>query len=393
MKVLTFTTLFPNKMNPNFGCFIKERMKAWNSLPGNELVVVAPVPWFPPVKITKKWFNYSQIPKEEIVEGIKVYHPRYIVTPKIGMRYYGYSMAKSTVPFLEKLRKTYAFELIDAHYVYPDGVAARIAAKDLGVPFVISARGTDINYFPKINKNIKGQIKEVLTRASRVISVSQGLKDIMTNDLGVNPEKIRVIGNGVDPEKFYEIDKNKARKKCGLPANKKILLSVGALNERKNYIEFLKAINRLGRTDLIAVIIGEGDERRKIEEFIEEGKMVEQVILKGGIPHEGLKWWYSAADVFCHTSLQEGWPNVLMEALACAVPVVVTPAEGAAEIITGEDLGIIAEGFTAGDIEAALRRSLERKRNKEAIVERMKDAAWQNVAHEVNKVFEEVMGR
>src|SRR5215510_5748560 len=123
VKVLVCTSLYPNSIWPHHGVFVKERMTQFARLEGCNVKVVAPVPYFPPVKITPRW-HFSQIPRCESIEGITVYHPRYFMTPKVGMSFYGLTMFLSVLRTVAKIQQDFSFDLIDAHYVYPDGFAA-----------------------------------------------------------------------------------------------------------------------------------------------------------------------------------------------------------------------------------------------------------------------------
>jgi len=365
----------------------------WKEVTQNELVVVAPVPWFPKTKLLqcfKKWHEFSQAPREEVIEGIQVYHPRYFTIPKMGMFLYGYLMGLSMLRFVMMLYRQYKFDLIDAHFVYPDGVAARMISKKLGIPYVISARGTDINHYPKL-WTIHPQIKNVLNKAAQVIAVSLGLKNIMTSNLGILPNKITVIGNGVDSKKFYPIDKMEARQYCGLPSDKTILLSVGALIPRKNYLAYLMAIKRLNDPNIFTVIIGEGEDRLSLENYIEQNGLAGRVLMPGSVPHAELVWWYSAADLFCHPSMNEGWPNVLMESLACGLPIVATPSIGSDEIIVDETVGLLTDGFKSEDIAAPLRKALCRNWDRVALRKKAEERGWNLVAAEVQSVFDEAL--
>ena len=114
------------------------------------------------------------------------------------------------------------------------------------------------------------------------------------------------------------------------------------------------------------------------------------VDLKGIIPHDELVWWYSASDVFCHPSTSEGWVNVVMEALACGLPIVATPAGASKEIISA-DVGLITSGFNAEDITPKLKGALSGQWNKEKIIERIRKYSWEDVAEKVDGVFRGVM--
>jgi hypothetical protein len=118
MKILVFTTLYPNNVWPNHGVFIKERMTRVARLEGCELKVVASVPYFPPLRLGTRW-KFSQVVRKEMREGIETVHPRYFITPKVGMVFYGCTMFLSLLPYVRSLQKNFAFELIDSHFLYP----------------------------------------------------------------------------------------------------------------------------------------------------------------------------------------------------------------------------------------------------------------------------------
>jgi len=391
MNILTFTTLFPNAKNPDFGIFIKNRMKAVSLIPGVQLKVVAPVPWFPPINISKKWYGYSQIPKYEVIDGIEVYHPRYLVTPKIGMTLYGFWMFIGSFWCVKRLQKTFKFDLIDAHYVYPDGLAAILLGKVLKKPVSISARGTDVNLYPKIPV-VKNLLRWVLKSSDQLVSVSASLGQLMVNE-GADEKNIAVISNGVDCGRFQLLPRGEARKTLNLPHDENILLSVGGLIERKGMHLLVEAIFILaekGFTDFKTYIIGKGEMADELKRRIAENDLADRVFLLGQIPNEQLVDWYNAADLFFLGSSREGWPNVVCEALACGTPVVATDVNGIPEILDDEQLGIMvkrtAEVFADGIYEA-----FSRSWNYDFIVSKGQSRTWDNVANDVYAVFSKVL--
>src|SRR5262249_7485075 len=177
MKVLVFITLYPNNMQPHHGVFVKERMTRVAQLDGCRVKVVAPVPYFPPVKLNWRW-RFSQVARTETIEGVDVYHPRYAMTPKLAMASYGFMMFLSVFNAIRGLRRQFDFDLIDSHYVYPDGFAAMLLGRVLRKPVVVSARGSDINLFGQF-RSIRPLIQWTLHRANAVVAVCQALKDAM----------------------------------------------------------------------------------------------------------------------------------------------------------------------------------------------------------------------
>lgn len=345
MRILVLTTLYPNNIWPNHGIFIKKRIGEIAKRDDCEVKVIAPIPYYPAINYGWRQ-HYNRIIFHEAVEnGIDVYHPKFFMIPKIGMVFYGLLMYLSVLPTIKVIRSNFQFDLIDAHFVYPDGLAALLLANHFRKPVVISARGSDINQ----NKDlflIRNIIRFTLKRARRVISVSHALKKEMIT-LGIPGNKISIIPNGIDSSEFFPIAKKKARKKLDLPVDKKIILSVGNLVSNKGFDLLIKAVNILLKKykydDIFLIIVGEGKFRKKLEQLISTFKLDDYVFLAGSKSHHELIFWYNAADLFCLASSREGWPNVLMEALACGVPAVATPVGGIAEIIKTNHTGILSE--------------------------------------------------
>lgn len=393
MKVLVFTSLYPNKMEPNLGVFIKERMVHFAKLDGCQMKVVAPVPYFPPVKINWRW-KFSQIPEMEVRDGVEVYHPRYLMTPKVGMCLYGVLMFASVLRAVGKIRREFEFDLIDAHFVYPDGFAALLLGRFFKTPVVVSARGSDINLYTGF-PIIRRALRYVLKNADGVIAVCGALKEAIMR-LNIDADKVTVVPNGVDAEKFRPVPRSAARVELGLPVDKRILLSVGGLVPRKGFDLLIKALrlvmDRAGADDLYLVIVGEGPERKKLEMLAGAVGLSKFVRFAGSVAHKDLHLWYSAADVFCLASSREGWPNVVLEAMACGTPVVATNVWGIPEIIRSDRVGLLTERTEAA-IADAISRSLEKDWRAEEISRYARQHAWSNAACAVRQVFESVLSR
>ena len=268
MNILVFTSFFPNNVFPNHCVFTKERMAPFQRMNGCRMKVVAPVPYFPPVKITHRW-KFSQVVMREKIEGFDVYHPRYYLTPKVGMTTYGLMMFLSALPTVKRIRKEFDFDLIDTHCVYPDGFAGVLMGRYFGKPVVVTSHGTDLNLYPKI-RMIRPLLRYTLQKADRVIAVSQALKNVAVG-LGIGEEKISVIPNGIDTGKFFPMPEGQARRILNLP-DKKVILSVGALIPTKGFDLLIRAVKILiekhGRKDLFLVIVGEGPARGDLEKLI-----------------------------------------------------------------------------------------------------------------------------
>jgi glycosyltransferase involved in cell wall biosynthesis len=308
------------------------------------------------------------------------------------MPVHAWLMYGGCVELAKKLHWENPFNCVDAHYAYPDGKAGLLIGRALSIPTIVSARGSDINRFPQFAL-IRPQIRATLRKAAGRIAVSQALRIAMLEVAGEECD-VCVIGNGLDPERFFPIAQSEARRELGLRAEGRIVVSVAALLPVKGQELLLRAFGQLVSRfpDLQLYLIGEGGSRRRLELLAESLGMSDRVHLPGSCPNERLHYWYAAADLSCLASSREGWPNVLLESLACGTPVVATKVWGTPEVISLPDYGILveqrAEALAAG-IEAALTREWNRK----LLVSYARSREWSFVAREVEDYFKKVLLR
>lgn len=356
MRLLTFTTLYPNTTRPHHGVFVETRLR--HLLKSGEVRsrVIAPVPWFP--FRHERFGPYGQlarIPSGEERHGIAISHPRYPLLPKIGMTSAPLSLAAFSRGEIARLRREgYDFDLIDAHYFYPDGVAAALLARWFDRPLVITARGTDINLIPRYRLP-RRMIQWAAREAAALITVCQALKDALI-ELGVPGEKITVLRNGVDLERFAPVDRREARAKLGL--NRPTLLSVGYLIERKGHHIAIESLRELPEYELL--IVGEGEERVSLENLARTLGVAERVRFLGVIPQGNLNLYYGAADALVLASSREGWANVLLESMACGTPVVATRSWGTPEVVTAPEAGVLMEERSTVALVRAVRQLFAR---------------------------------
>src|SRR5690606_25968817 len=134
------------------------------------------------------------------------------------------------------------FDLIDAHYYYPDGIAAALLARWFRKPFVVTARGTDLNLLPDYRVP-RRWIQWAARRAAASITVSEALKQKLVG-LGASPDDVHVVRNGVDLELFHPLDRTSTREALGLPAGR-WLASIGNLVPLKGHDIAIQALERL----------------------------------------------------------------------------------------------------------------------------------------------------
>lgn len=355
MRILTFTSLYPNPAMPSRGVFVENRLRHLLADTEVESRVVSPIPWFPFAgRLSSEYAAFAKVPAEDRRHGIPIRYPRYLNLPKVGMLAQPFLMAAAARPALQRLiRDGYDFDLLDAHYFYPDGVAAALLARSLGKPLVITARGTDINLIPRYAVP-RRLIRWAAGRADHMITVCQALKDSLV-ELGADPAKVTPLRNGVDLATFQP-PADRAALRQAMGARGTVIVSVGYLIERKGHDLVIRALARLPEATLR--IIGDGPERAALEGLARELGLAERVQFLGSLPHAELPRHYGAADVMVLASSREGWANVLLESMACGTPVVATRVWGTPEVVATPEAGRLAQARTPEAIADGIRELL-----------------------------------
>lgn len=352
--------------------------------------VVAPVPWFPfKSSLFRNYAKYADIGTSEERFGIEIHHPRYLTIPKVGMSIAPWLMAQSCMPLMRKICSSgRPFNIIDAHYFYPDGVAATILGRKLNVPVVITARGTDINLIPK-HVLPCSQILWAARHASAIITVSNALKNRLL-DLGVDETKITVLRNGVDLDCFSPVNQTVARRTIG-DWRGKWLLSIGHLIERKGHHLIIEALKYLPEIQL--AIIGEGPLERQLEEVARTHGVTERVSFLGPVEQTELKHYYSAADALVLASSREGMANVLLESLACGLPTVATPFWGNPEVICQPEAGILTQSRSSAAIASAVEQLLANYPDRTATRKYAEQFSWDSTTNGQLRIFQSILNK
>ena len=354
MKILTFSTLYPNAARPRHGIFVETQLRQQLKTGQVESMVVAPVPWFPSRNpLFGEYALHASAPREEQRHGIQVLHPRYLVLPKIGMTLAPYLLAQSVKPVIERVLAGYRFDLIDAHYFYPDGVAAVLLGRRFGKPVVITALGTDVNLISRYLLP-RQMIVWAARHAAGIITVARALKDKLVA-LGVPAGRIEVLRNGVNLQLFRPVDRESWRSRLGF--RRMTLLSVGNLVPLKGHDLVIPALRRL--PDMDVIIIGDGPERAALGALAQGSGVGDRVRFAGALAQQELRNYYGAADALVLASSREGWANVLLESMACGTPVVASSIGGTPEVVAAPEAGVLMAARTPEALADAVRRLFE----------------------------------
>lgn len=390
MKILTFTTLYPDATRPGHGIFVENRLRHLVADGAVQSRVVAPVPWFPSTDARfGEYAAYARVPAEELRHGISVQHPRYVLLPKVGMTLAPYLMARAVKGLVRSIQASgYDFDLIDAHYFYPDGVAATMIGKALGKPVVITARGTDLNLIPQYALP-RRMIRWAAEHSAAMITVCQALKDVLL-ELGVADSRVTVLRNGVDLDVFRPpADRAALRARLGMQGP--TLLSVGYLIERKGHHLVIDALKQL--PDAKLMIAGDGPERGRLAEQVARAGLADRVTLLGRLDTRQLVDYYGAADALVLASSREGWANVLLESMACGTPVVATRIWGTPEVVGDDCAGRLVDERTAPSLAQGAQALLAAAPDRAATRRYAEGFSWDATTAGQKALFERVLSR
>lgn len=373
MKILLVTNLFPNVKEPTRGVYNKQQFAELAK--SCELKVLAPIPWH----------KLSKVPNKEKIDGIEVYHPRYFMIPKAGRSLYGLFFYLSLIGFVEKIRKDFNFDLIFATWAYPDGFGSFLIAKLFKKPIVIKVHGSDINLHTKYFLRRK-MISYALRNSDKVIAVSNALMERMV-EIGVARDKINVIPNGIDPALFFPMDKAECRAKLGLPVEKKVVIYIGNLVPVKGVEYLLEAIGIISekKESPHLVIVGDGKQEDYLKKKSRALGIQDKVSFVGRKAHAEIPIWLNAADVLCLPSLNEGCPNVALEAMACGRPVVASKVGGLTDIIVSTEEGILVEPENSEDLTRGIIKALSKSWDSRLIRAEAVKFSWKDSAGKLEK--------
>lgn len=299
---------------------------------------------------------------------------------KMGEKHYRY------VDSLIKKNKL-QFDLVHSHFTWSSGyVGAKIKEK-YGVPFIITAHGHDIYSLPFKDEEWKSKIEYVLNSADSIITVSKSNLECIKK-LNVKTP-VTVLPNGYKKDLFYPMDSCECRKQLGLPIDKKIVLTIGNLEEVKGHEYLIKAISNIviHRKDFVCLIIGAGKLEKELERQIKSSNIQDYIKLIGSKPHNEIPLWINACDVFVLPSLREGNPTVLVECLGCGKPFVGTEVGGIPEIIVSDDYGLLVKPGNSNDLAGKILNALDRVWDSNQIYEYASQFSWSNISKKIVSIY------
>ena len=341
--VLSLTTLYPNAVNPRFGTFVARSMEALAKRGDWRVTLVNPI-GLPPLALGR-YRPLADLPATNTEGGITIHRPHFTLIPRIGARRNAAAIARAALPLVQAIHAETPIDLIDAQFFFPDGPAAAIIAKAMGLPLSIKARGSDISYWGE-QGFARQQMVDAAKAATGLLAVSHDLAGQMAV-MGMEAGKITVHYTGLDRDRFRPLEHTQLRSQLSrelgfaLPDNAPLIACIGALIERKGQGIAITALNDIPGARL--VLVGKGDDEARLRALAVSEGVETRVFFAGSVDHDLMPLILSAADVMVLPTAAEGLANAWVEALACGTPVVTSDVGGAREIITCDTAGRLVD--------------------------------------------------
>lgn len=378
-KIILFSSLFPTPKNPQSGIFVSELTNALSDI--SDISVVAPL------IAHRNFADIWNIPaKYRLSDRVSVWAPIVFNVPKILKSLDGALMAACSWSAFNQAVSSKP-DLVHAHFAYPDAVAAWKLAKKHHLPLIVTIHGSDINVLAK-DAGRRKQIVEMLNEAAAVVCVARDLLRKVVG-MGIAPENVYHIPNGVDTERFTPGDKLTHRARLGLNHHKKLLLTVGNLTPVKGYDHIIDALIDIDPS-IALVMVGDGPERSRLEKHTRRLRLEKRVQFAGPVPHSELAPYYRAADFLVISSHSEGWPTVIFEALACGLPVIANRVGGVPEVLCSSEIGLLIENNDSSTIAAAIVSSYQREWDREKAVTYAKRNTWSSIAAKYLEIYKQI---
>ena len=360
LRILTFSSLFPHAQAPGFGQFVAAQSRQLARQPDSAVQVVAPLPRRPGLPL--RFQPLARLPAVDNFEGLTCHRPRFQAWPMIGGWTHPRAIVRAALPVLQAIRaQGFDFDVMDAEFFFPCGVAAAQLGEIMDRPVSIMARGSDIHYWSQ-HPAARRAILEAGNKAARLLAVSAAMRDDMIA-LGLPAEKIFVHHMGIDLAPFRPRDRADEKAKLGIAGP--LLLSAGNLIPLKGHDIMIAALQLL--PDATLMIAGEGPERAILEKKSQALRLSDRVKFLGRVGHEDMPALMAAADIMTLASQREGLATAWLESLACGTPIVAPRVGGIAEVITGPDAGRIAQARTPQAMAEAVRAIMQQPPTAQAV--------------------------
>ena len=382
-RIALVTPILPVPHDPTRGRYIHETARALSKLAEVRVFFAqADYPRLPGLK--PRSFLEGVVGPDYALPGIDLEALTYPALPGLSRISNGWVCGR----VLKSRIRRFDADLVLGYWLYPEGAGALAAARALGLPCVLGARGSDIHVRSGLNRWLT---RRTVQGCDRLLTVSRAMREAAVRDYGADPSRTHAVINGFDTAVFHPREAAPLRVALGLQPEARLILYVGRFVEAKGMRELFTAFEALHREDprRQLVLVGDGVMRAELEALIAARGLGDAVHLHGAFEPEGVARWIGACDVLTLPSWSEGYPNVVVEAIACGRPVVATTVGGTGEIVD-PDSGVLVPTRNAAALEAGLRQALSRDWDSAGMAARLR-RSWDDVAADTLAICRETL--
>jgi glycosyltransferase involved in cell wall biosynthesis len=349
---------------------------------------IAEISKYLPIKSLNIHTKEHVIQKEGKPANVHIYTaPLWYIPNKFFYRLLGRYHFKVVERIIKKNRLK--FDIIHSHFTWTSGYVGMRLKEKYKVPFVLNMH-TSSTLQEQLGLKDEGVIG-IWKSADAIIRVNE--ENI--EDLEKYNKETYFIPNGFNKNLFFPRDQIESRRSLALDLDKKILLSVGHLDECKGHIFLIRAIGELVNSknfkNIKLYLIGEGVLRSRLEKEIIDLGLEEYINIVGKKLHKEIPLWMNACDIFVLPSLSESFGIVQLEALACGKPVVATSTAGSRQLIKSEDIGLLCKVGDVLDLAEKLSLALNKEWSKSEIIEYSQNFSWENIIEQFLVIYKKVL--
>jgi teichuronic acid biosynthesis glycosyltransferase TuaC len=377
LRVTLVTPIFPIPAQPYRGHSEYEIVLALSKRA--DVNVICPFPRYP------KWFQPTYDHRHPDLSysppGVSTRYFEYPALPGVTRSINGLVCARYLEPYFRECMPDVACNF----WLYPEGYATVAVAHKLGIPSVVGSIGSDLNRF--VDPASRWLTKLSMKRATFVVTKSEHLRQ-RAIQMGISPSKVRTIRNGCNPAVFRVGDRSVARAQLAIDEKAELVLFVGRLDTAKGIEELLEAFASLAvrRPNLRLAFVGDGPGGEHLRSKTKHLGLENRIALNGACSSQGVAQWLAAANVLALPSYNEGYPNVVIEALSCGRPVIATNVGGILELVN-EESGILITPRDSRALAGAIEKAMDRLWDEHFISEQFR-RSWDEAAEELLRICE-----
>lgn len=387
MKVLVITNLFGFPWDPTRGMFNQQQFDRLAQRV--DLSVLVAVPWTDALKRPRAYWSARRDGQKRwpYVDYFIFWYLPGVAQPFHSIFFFvSLALQRPLTLFVKR------WQAFIGSWGFPDAVATSWVGRLTSTPVLMKVHGTDVNDYLDVAPK-RRQIMSAVQHSRAVMCASAALGARLVQ-AGAARERVHAIYNGVDSSRFVPASRQAARTALGLPAQAQLLLFIGNLKPSKGCVDLLDAFIQVAPThpELQLIVIGAGAARDTITQRAAQNGLSQRVHLAGKVAHDLLPDWFAACDLFCLPSHNEGVPNVVLEAMACGVPVLATRVGGIPEVVP-EFAGVLVPVQDGPALAAALSAALARTWDTQRIVTHARSFSWDTNIERVMNLLQATTNR